>query len=300
MASMGYTVALDDFTLSPGTLRLIAHAKILKLDVMGMAPERLEEQVKTLRPFQRQLLAERVETREMRKTCEQLGFDMFQGYYFSRPQLVQRKVVPAGQLTAMQLMRKLQDQKTRDGDLVDTLGGDLSLTYKLLRMVNSASVGGKGIQSIDHAIRMIGRQALSRWVSLLLVSSLVTTDGATREVAHVAVRRARFCEQLALTLGREDSGAFFLVGLFSLLDVLLESSMEDILGPLELAPAVRAALLSGAGPQAALLRLAEAYERGDWSDVDLRAEALGVTREGLGATYAESLTWAAERLSGDD
>jgi EAL and modified HD-GYP domain-containing signal transduction protein len=296
MASEGYTIALDDFVLSAGSLRLLKHAHIVKLDVLGHPEAQLAELVKTLKPFGRKLVAERVETRDQRKACEALGLDLFQGHYFSRPQVVQRKVVPAAQLTAMQLVKQLQDTRVRDAEIVATLGTDLSLAYKLLTMANSASLGGRGIESIDHALRLVGRGTLQRWVSLLLVSSLVGSDGVAREVALVALRRARFCEQLATQLDREDTGAFFLVGLFSLLDALLGMDMEAALGPLELAPAVRAALLQGSGPQAALLRLAESYEQGDWVDVDLRAEALGISRDGLGATYAEALGWAQEKL----
>lgn len=296
MHAGGWQVALDDFVLSPGTARLVPFASYLKVDVLGLTAERIAELGTLLGGWGKRLLAERVETREVRDQCAAAGFTLFQGYYYSRPQLVAKKVLPTAQLAAMRLVQQLRNPKTRDSEIIATVGSDVALTYKLLALVNNASVGGRGVQSLEHALRLLGRQALARWVSLLLVSSLVTGDGTSREVAHVAMRRGRFAERTAQALGRDDDGVFFLVGLFSLLDTLLGVPMEDALDPLDLAPEVKRALTTGMGPYAVMLKLAESFERGDWPDVDFKSEALGLTRDDLLGAYTEAEHWAFEQM----
>ncbi|MDX2185032.1 MAG: HDOD domain-containing protein [Gemmatimonadaceae bacterium] len=296
MQHHGWRVALDDFVLSPGTARLVEYAQFLKVDVLGLTPDRIAELGGLMSGWRKTLLAERVETREVREQCAAAGFALFQGYYFSRPQLVAKKVLPTAQIAAMRLVQQLRDPKTRDAEIIATVGSDVALTYKLLQLVNNAATGGRGVQSLEHALRLLGRQALARWVSLLLVSSLVTGDGTSREVAHISMRRARFAESVARSLGRDDGGVTFLVGLFSMLDALLQMPMAEAIEPLDLAPEVRSALESGTGPHAALLKLAESFERGNWSDVDLRCEALGLERDTLLAGYTEAEHWAFEQL----
>ncbi len=296
MHQAGWKVALDDFVLSAGTARMIPFASYLKLDVLGLTADRIAELGTLLGGWGKTLLAERVETREVRDQCAAAGFTLFQGYYYSRPQLVAKKVLPTAQLAAMRLVQQLRDPKARDAEIIATVGSDVAMTYKLLQLVNNAATGGRGVTSLEHALRLLGRQALARWVSLLLVSSLVTGDGTSREVAHVAMRRGRFAERTAQALGREDDGVFFLVGLFSLLDALLDMPMAEAIEPLDLAPEVKRALVTGLGPYAVLLKLAESFERGDWGDVDLKAEALGLAKDDLVGAYTEAEHWAFEQM----
>lgn len=296
MHERGWKVALDDMVLSAGTARLVPFASYLKVDVLGLGADRIAELGSLFRGTGKTLLAERVETREERDQCMAAGFTLFQGYYYSRPQLVAKKVLPAGQLAALRLVQQLRDERIHDTQIAATLGSDAAMPYKLLQLVNTAAMGGSGVTSLEHALRMLGRKSLARWVSLLLVSSLVTGDGTSREMALVAMRRGRFAERAAQVLGRDDDGVFFIVGLFSLLDALLDVPMEEAIAPLGLAPAVASALTKGVGPYAVMLKLAESFERGDWSDVDLRAEALGLTRDNLLGTYTEAEHWALEQV----
>ena len=296
MHQAGWKVALDDFVLSAGTARMIPFASYLKLDVLGLTADRIAELGTLLGGWGKTLLAERVETREVRDQCASAGFTLFQGYYYSRPQLVAKKVLPTAQLAAMRLVQQLRDPKARDAEIIATVGSDVAMTYKLLQLVNNAATGGRGVTSLEHALRLLGRQALARWVSLLLVSSLVTGDGTSREVAHVAMRRGRFAERTAQALGRDDDGVFFLVGLFSLLDALLDMPMAEAIEPLDLAPEVKRALTSGLGPYAVMLKLAESFERGDWGEVDLKAEALGLAKDDLLGAYTEAEHWAFEQM----
>jgi c-di-GMP phosphodiesterase len=180
----------------------------------------------------------------------------------------------------------------------DAFRSDPSLSYKLLRIANSAAFGGRDVQSIGFALRMVGRKVLHRWLSLLLVSSVASTSGIAGELVLTALARARLCELIGQRSKRAaDMGPLFLVGLFSLLDVLLRMPMAGILERMAISQDVRDALLSRSGPYAAPLALVEAQERGDWDAVHDASDALGVNAADVSVWYAESLAWAAERAS---
>ena len=182
-------------------------------------------------------------------------------------------------------------------DAEAVFGTDLGLSYKLLRTVNAAARGGRGIESIRHAIQLSGREELSKWLALLLVSSMSTRGSTNRELLYLAVQRARMCELLAAPTGRgRDTNALFLVGLFSLLDAISGMPMAELLDAIGLAPALRDALVERTGPYAAPLSLAEAYEQGAWSAVSRHASSSGIDPSDVGALYVQSLTWTRDRL----
>ncbi|MBV9881236.1 MAG: HDOD domain-containing protein [Gemmatirosa sp.] len=294
----GYTLALDDFVNAPGYEPLLALAKIVKIDVLNRTEADLARVVRELAPHDVRLLAERVETAEVRDTCRRLGFTLFQGYFYSKPQIVSHRELSVDHTTMLRLMTILDDPKATDTDIENAFRSDPSLSYKLLRIANSAAFGGRDVQSIGFALRMVGRKVLHRWLSLLLVSSVAADSGIAGELVIAALVRARLAELVAQRAGRAgDMGPLFLVGLFSLLDVLLRMPMAGIVERLAIAPTVRDALLSRSGPYAATLALVEAQERGDWAAVDDAARAVGVTAGDVMVAYREALGWAGERVA---
>jgi EAL and modified HD-GYP domain-containing signal transduction protein len=197
----------------------------------------------------------------------------------------------------LRLMSLLDDAEASDAEIEDAFRSDPSLSYKLLRIANSAMFGGRDVTSIGYALRMVGRQVLQRWLSLLLVSSVASRNGIAGELVLAALVRARLCELLAQRSGRgRDMGALFLVGLFSLLDALLRMPMEGILSRMKIAPEVRDALLHRGGPYGVALELVEAYEEGRWDGVVRAADGMGVPTARLLELYIGSLAWARERL----
>jgi EAL and modified HD-GYP domain-containing signal transduction protein len=296
MVLAGYTLALDDFVYSDAYLPLIRLARVIKLDVLGRPHEALMEDVKRLAPFDAELLAERVETPEVRDVCRSLGFRYFQGYFFSRPEVLVRRDLSAAQLAILRLMNLLHDAKSSDVQIDDAFRGDVSLALKLLKIVNSASVGGRGIESLRHAVRLVGRSELHKWLSMLLVTSVATSEGTSGELVHTAVRRARMCELVAFDCGdRRAADALFMVGLFSLIDVLLRTPMHILLKKVELGEEVRRALLTRSGPYAPTLALVEAYERGSWDVASAEADSLGMEPASVTTCYLTALAWARER-----
>jgi EAL and modified HD-GYP domain-containing signal transduction protein len=290
----GYRLALDDFVYEPGYDPLLELAHIVKLDVLAHTPEELKRQLDLVRRFKVECLAERVETAEMRKYCASLGFDLFQGYYFARPETVGGRDVPLEQANIIRLLNLLRDPDTSDATLEDIFRSDVKLTYRLLRIVNSAATGSTGITSIGHAVRLLGRAPLHRWMALLLVSSLATREGGTHdELVEIAMVRARFSELLMEALGRRADGATsFVAGLFSLLDALLKISMPELLDRVNLTPELKLALVQRQGPFAPPLRIAEAYEAARWQDVFSEVETLNAPVDDLPELYLRAVEWA--------
>jgi EAL and modified HD-GYP domain-containing signal transduction protein len=292
----GYRLALDDFVYRPEAEPLLECAEVVKLDVLNATVAELAATVERLRPFGVRLLAERVETREVRDACLALGFELFQGYHFSRPEILSRREFSVEQTGAIRLMNLLRDARATDGDVEEAFRSAPLLTYKLLRIVNSASVGGRGIQSIGHGVRMVGRDTLYRWLALLFVSSVSAETGVETERVHSTVQRARLCEMVGEASGRGTAGPLFMVGLFSMLGPLLRMPLEELVSMIDLAPEVRDAVLRGAGPYAPALELVRAYEAGRWDEVPHRAAEAGVSALEVPDLYLRSLTWARERL----
>lgn len=299
LVDAGYALALDDFEFAPAFEPLLELASVVKLDVLGKDAGAIAAAAARLAPYEVALLAERVETHDVQTVCASLGFRYFQGYYFSKPEILVRRDLSAGQLTILRLMNLLKNPESHDAQLDDAFRTDLSLTYKLLRTVNSAAMGGRGIESIRHAVRLVGRMELHKWLALLLVTSVVGSGGVNEELVHTALRRARMCELVALDRGdRRGADALFMVGLFSLLDAILKLPMTELLERVDLANEVRRALLVRSGPFASTLALVEAYERGSWDAADGEAAALGVAGPRVAELYLAAMEWGRERLEG--
>jgi EAL and modified HD-GYP domain-containing signal transduction protein len=297
MVNAGYRLALDDYIFDEATQPLLELASVVKIDVLNRQAQDLEMVAKQLSPFGVRLLAERVESAQVRDRCADMGYELFQGYLFSRPETLTKTDVSASQLAIMRLLNLLQDPTTPDATLDAAFQSDVALCYKLLRIVNAASVGGRGITSIPHAVRMVGRETLHRWLAVILVASLGRKGDVTHEIALTAITRARMCELLAAgSTDQRAAGSAFIVGLLSLLDVLLEVPMDKILSRLELSDDVRGALIGRGGPLGQPLQLVEAYERADWDAAQGMATG-APPHETIPGMYIDALHWAAQRIA---
>ena len=197
----------------------------------------------------------------------------------------------------------LNDPNVTDRALEEAFRSDPSLSYKLLRIVNSASLGGRGVDSIGHAMRMVGRDPLHRWLSLLLLT--VGSGGGEMRVEMIksALQRGRMCEiigehaRTAFNRGFPDASALFLVGLFSHLDALLGVPMEKILEDIEVAREVRDALLGYKGTAGRVLDCSIAYTEAEWTRAEDELRELGVDPSILGDAYLDAVTWAGAHMS---
>ena len=297
MHAAGYRFALDDFVYDPSFDPLLTLASIVKLDVLGRDESEVRHQISKLGAFKGRLLAERVETVEMHRSCSTLGFQLFQGYFYARPETVAKEDLEAGQLTILRLLTLLRDGETSDAQIEIVLRAEAALCYKLLRMANSAAIGVQGVESIKHALRMVGRTALHRWLSIMLAGSFVSQGGTNKELGLTALVRGRLCEIIARrSTKRLAPDPLFMVGILSQMDAMMRVSMDRVLSLVEVSAEVRGALISRTGPLGDALLLVEAYERGKWEDVNRLAILVGADAQAVPGCYFDALSWARTQL----
>lgn len=291
LAAQGYVIALDDFVFNENLKPLIEHAQIVKIDLMTLSREELAEHVRLLSGYDVKLLAEKIETQEEFEHCKALGFSYFQGYFLSRPNIVQSTQLSPNRLAVLQLLAKLQDPQSDATDIEELIGQDVALSYKLLRYINSAFFAfPKKIESIRQAVVYLGMQSIKTWVSLLVVAGL---GNKPAELVTQAMQRAKMCELLAKTAKRPNADSYFTVGLFSLLEALMDMPLEKILASLPFTDDIRQALLKQEGPYGEALCCAIAYEKGDF----LRAHFDRLAPSQMTDTYLASARWADESAS---
>jgi EAL and modified HD-GYP domain-containing signal transduction protein len=241
------------------------------------------------------LIADHVYETGQLAMAERLGFDAFEGAHFSRPEPLPSAELPSSTISALRLLGQARDPNVHDRTLEESIAIDPVLTFQLLRIVNSASVGARGVTSIGHALRLIGRSAFLRWLSLAIAASRRGGTGVDEHLVRQAVERARLCEQLAGS-GR-DAGTLFLVGLFSLLDAVFRVSIEELVSRVALTDDAREALLERTGPYAPALDFAEMYELAMFESAAEVARDMGVDPSTIGEIYAGALQWADEMLA---
>jgi EAL and modified HD-GYP domain-containing signal transduction protein len=223
-----------------------------------------------------------------------LGFDAFQGAFFSRPEPLPSANMPQSTVAALRLMGMARDQNVNDRQLEDVISTDPVLTFQLLRLVNSAAVGMRGVSSIGQALRLIGRTAFLRWLAVAVAAARRSSNGVDQELVRQAVERGRLLEQLAG--GSRDAGTLFLVGLFSLLDAVFRMPLPEILSRVVLSDDANAALLERAGPYADAITFAESYELGLFENAAEIATTMGIDPNKVGEFYTNAISWTAEAL----
>jgi len=286
----GYRFALDDFNYLPESEPLLPLADYVKLDVLAHTPEELTRLVHAIRKYPVKLVAEKVETPEQFRHCRSLGFDFFQGYYFARPENIVTRVINPTHATVLQLMEKVRTDADIK-DLENLFKKDVALTFKLLRYINSAGFGlSCEVQSIRHAVSILGMQPLYRWLSLLLVTA--GTGPTAPTLARTAITRGRLCELLGKqSLPRNDQDNLFIVGVFSLLPALLEITMEQLLERVVIPESFADALLHRLGLYGPFLALAEAMESGELQRLEELTTSLMLTTGRVNEAHMQALAW---------
>ncbi|GAB3529413.1 EAL and HDOD domain-containing protein [Photobacterium alginatilyticum] len=292
----GYVIALDDFEMSPPWQRFLPYVHIIKLDLMKIGIEQACEFVNQHRDRKLKFLAEKVETRQDYAAAYEAGFQFFQGYYFSKPEMLKNRQVEPEKLTTVRLLQEICREPVDFNRVEKIISSDVSLSYLLLRYVNAAAHRTiEPISSFKQALVYLGEDKIKMFVSA--VATAHAAIDKPRELYSLSLQRARMCEMLAASSRQAvEKDKAFLTGLFSLLDALLDNSLEQLLTLLPLEPDVRDALLNRQGALGRILALLDAYEQADWETVGIHCQALGIREELVAKTYQHALQWSSQYL----
>lgn len=289
LSGQGYEIALDDVTRPQSVQSLLDLADIVKLDLPAISRTFLAHYVDFFREHNRgrglKLLAEKVETQEEFELCKELGFDYFQGYFLCKPKIVRSRRLPPTRLVILRLLNRLQDSEIDFGELEELVAQDALLGYKLLRLANSAFIGVPyEVRSIRQAMTLLGLDQLRAWLMLFFLARM---DDKPGELSILAIIRAKMCELLANSTHEPHPNAFFLVGLLSILDALMDQPLAALLENLRLSDELAKALLEHTGRLGEALECVLAYERADWESVRFAGLSTNLIRY----IYIEALGW---------
>lgn len=296
----GYIVAVDDFVGQDELKPLLHLADIVKIDVLNMKPIQVVRLAESFRDYKCDLLAEKVETKQMYDLTMSQGFKYFQGYYFSKPQIVEGRKVSSPKLSKIQLLSELSRDDFDMRRVVELFSGDLSLSYRLLKYINSAlfSIPNK-VDSIKQAVTLLGTRPLKQWLMVVMLSDLNPSPRAT-ELTAQSVRRGRFLELLSKTVFNPpaQSESMFMLGLFSKLDALLDQQMSDILAEVPIDESLKSALLGEDTRLRPWIELCDSIDSGDWTKVTGIIQRIGASPQKTAKTNSQALIWA-EQLLGE-
>jgi c-di-GMP-related signal transduction protein len=284
----GYTIALDDFAFNDPREPLVPLADILKIDIRQTS---MEQSVTLQRKYPRiRMLAEKVETREEFMVARTAGFVYFQGYFFRHPEVLHSKELPGNRVNYLRLLREVSQPEIDVPKFEAMVKQEVSICYRLLRYLNSAALGVQNeVHSVRHALALLGEAEVRRWVRL--VATLSICENRSSELISSAMVRARFCELLAPRVPHGQSD-LFLMGLFSMLDAILEIPMTQILEAVPVDHETKAALLGEPGKLRGLYDLMLAREAGEWQTASLRARELGLTDTEVADAFWSAIQWS--------
>jgi len=288
----GFHLAFNHTVLQSTYASWLPLADYIKLDLSTLAPDQLAVLISYAnRHSQADLIAEKVETAQQYDMASSKGIQMFQGYWFARPSVVQAKLVSPSQASILELINLVRKQASTDA-IEDVLKKDAGLAFNLMRLINSSGFGlTREITSFRQAVMLMGLKKLFRWAALLLTTS--RTGGPPSSVGQTAVVRGRLMELLALeTQPQEEADEAFVVGIFSLLDAMLGMPMPAALNLLSVPEAVSAALLHREGYLGALLNLAEACESSDDDAFNQAASTVHLSSPQINGAHLQALAWA--------
>lgn len=288
---LGYKIALDDHDFDPKWDVFLPYIHIIKVDITECDYETVAASISKFKQAKVKLVAERIETKEEFERYKALGFDYFQGYYFAVPEVTKQKNIPSSKLTLLDLMNASSVVNFDFDRISKIIAGDVGLSYMLLRFINNPIVNKSNkITSLRHALNYMGEVEVKKFIALLALANLA--DGKPPELVQMSLVRAKFCELVARARNDSDNPPTgFLVGLFSLLDSLLDQDMENLVAKLPISDELKLALCGKESFLRHYLALAVALERGNWAKVKKLASGLKLNQRLLHSFYNESLKW---------
>jgi c-di-GMP-related signal transduction protein len=295
LKSAGYLIALDDFAPNDPRMPLCEFADIIKVDFRAT---RLAERAGMMQRFgstKCKMLAEKLETPHEFQQARDMGFEYFQGYFFCRPEVVIGREVPASRLHYVRLLEMVSRREIDLRELEKLLKQEASISYRLLRYLNSPLFGfSLEIKSLRHAIVVLGEREIRRWIRLVV--AVGAAEQTCSELVVMGLARARFCELLSDRMKSEAD--VFLMGLLSMMDAILEVSMDALLEKLPVDHETKAVLLGQESGLRPLYRLMLAQESGEWEEATALSKQLKLRDEEVASSWFQALHWSQEATSG--
>lgn len=296
MKSKGYKIALDDFAGSFKDNPLTRLADIIKFDMVATPLGTIHSDVKLALDHGKILLAEKVETEEEFQVAKEMGFHLFQGYFFSKPNIVGKSVDKT--TTKIQYLRLLTELKKIEPSyqiLAEIIEKDIKLAYRLMKVISNRA-GDDLVYSIKRALTYMGLKEIERWVSIMMLRDL--SEHKPEELMRLALVRTKFSELIAKNGHmRKIKHEASMMGLFSTIDAMLDQSMSEALEGISLPKSVSDALTLNKGILAPVYNVIQNYEHGVWPTTEVLGQHLGITGVDLSVNYRESLIWAREITS---
>ena len=296
LKQQGYMLALDDYVHQPVWRHFYPFIDIIKIDFRSTSTDTINEIKAAIADFNHiKLLAEKVETNEEFQLALDLGFSYFQGYFFSKPEMMQSKALSPAQMTLAELLYETSKADMDLSKITQVFQRDVHLSYKLLRYSNSAIFKRRAeIENIKQALVVLGQVELKKFLSLLFTAQISSDKPA--ELMRMSMTRARFAEGLAELHGKVDTAKAFLTGLMSLMDAILDEPIDSVMSKLPLAKEIKDALVEKKGLLADYIKLIHFYETAHWQEANQAITALQLPNEKVPDAYHTAVQWANEQM----
>jgi c-di-GMP-related signal transduction protein len=303
LKKQGYKIALDDFEMKfegENFIELLKLADIIKVDIRQASRSEQLNILTLLKNFNLEFLAEKVETREEYEQCLKDGYQYFQGYFFSKPMILSTSEMPIVNHNILIILKELSQSEPNINRITEIIEADLSLSYKLLKLINSPIIGRVyKIKSIKQAIMLLGLKELRKWIFLLSFRENVKNNKQVpNEAVKMCFTRAKSSELIALTMGKRlESSSYFLVGMFSLIDTLMKQPIEKIMNQLPLEQEIKETILGHKTLYSDVYNLVIQLERAQWDEIDRLTKIMGIEKQKLFHLYKESMIWTKEVMA---
>ncbi len=292
----GYTLALDDYEHQSVWAHFYPYIKIIKIDIQESGLQEIETVKAAITQYPDiKILAEKVETYQEYEQALAMGCELFQGYFFSKPEMVKTKNLSPSQMSMAELLYETSKPELDLDNITSVFERDVSIAYKLLRYANSPIFRRRNeISTIKQALVTLGSAELKRFLGLMFAVNI--NPDKPSELLKQSMSRAKFCELISGEVNSPvDSSIAFLTGLLSMIDAILDEDIEVILTKLPLAQEIKDTLIERKGVMAALIKLVELTEYADWDKIELVIKKLGLKKDSVVKCYNEALVWADEQ-----
>jgi len=289
----GYLIAIDDYEGSSFQRELLDYADIVKVDVLGKDFPEIEAIRETLNGNRSLKIAEKVDSRQMLDHLSALAFDLYQGYFFAKPEVLSGRKLESSAIAKLRILQSVENAQLSPETIEEIIISDPSVTYRLLRLINSPAFGfSMKIRSVRQAILLLGLKRLRYWLRMVVMSDILG-DGKTPELYIMSLNRGRILEELSNEGHIQTAGpdTLFLFGMLSLIEAMLEVPLEEIMKELPLSEEIKAGYFDRSTEFSRYLDFLSALETADASEIERMSAAIGVSRDGVADATVRSLAW---------